>query len=67
MPLPITQEIAEQVFRGEFLPCSYIHDGSCEATALRKLISVGMMGLKFYIPVHILPIILFKRKKFSEK
>jgi hypothetical protein len=66
MPKEITEEVAQRVINGAFLDCSYIHDGSCEKVAVMKFLTVSVTALKFYLPVHLIPIILFKRKKLSE-
>ena len=53
----------DKVYRGEFIPCRVIHDNSCELFALKKWWVVCSMALKFYTPIHLLPALIFKRKR----
>ena len=63
MDKPISQFWLDKVRKGEFVPCSAIHANSCEMYALRKWHKVFTMACKFYVPIHLLPIIIFKRSK----
>ena len=64
----LTPELAQRVINGGFVPCSYIHEYSCERCALYKLISVFKIAIKFYLPLHLLPILMFNnRKKILEQ
>ena len=58
---PLSRAYRDKVFRNEFIPCSIIHDHSCEMNALKKFILVFTMAYKFYTPIHILPTLFFKR------
>ena len=64
---PLTEEIAAKVIRGEFIPCSYIHNYSCLRCAIFKFVSVLKLASAFYFPVHFIPVLLFKRKKLRER
>ena len=48
---------------GGWVPCHHIHAGSCEQEAIKKFIKVMGMCVKFYAPLHTLPVIIFKRKQ----
>ena len=58
---PISKHYLDMVYRGEFVPCSVVHDHSCEMNALKKWVIVFTMAYKFYIPIHVLPTLIFKR------
>ena len=62
----ITQALEDYTINGGWIGCDYIHDGSCEKTALLKFLSRFLFGTKVYIPVHLIPILIFKRKKLKE-
>ena len=63
----MSQEWLDKVYRGEFVPCKVIHDHSCEWNALRKFWLVFSMAYKFYIPIHVLPAVIFKRKRLMKE
>lgn len=47
--------------------CAQMHDGSCDGKAMSQF-GEGCKGLyKMYLLVHIIPILMFKRKKTMEK
>ena len=57
----------DKVYRSEYVPCSIIHDHSCELYALKKFWFVFNMAYKFYIPIHVLPALVFKRNKLTKE
>lgn len=61
----ITDELFEQVVNGKFIPCTYIHEGSCLHCALEKFIVVFKIASKFYLPIHLIPLVIFKLKKLK--
>ena len=67
MVKPISEEWLLKVYKGEHIPCGVIHDHSCEWNALRKFMLVFNMAYKFYIPIHILPALIFKRKRLMKE
>lgn len=62
----ISKELAEHVINGGFIHCRDIHDNSCAYTALEKFFTVLKISFKFYLPIHAIPILIFKRKKILE-
>ena len=54
----------QQAYKGAFIPCKYQHAGSCERDAFIKFVTVFKMALKLYIPIHGLPTLIFKRRRF---
>ena len=64
---PISKHYLDMVYRGEFVPCSVVHDHSCEMNALKKWVIVFTMAYKFYIPIHVLPTLIFKRNQIFQK
>ena len=58
----ISEELADHVYRGGFIHCKDIHDGSCIMNSLMKCNSVFRAATKFYVPLHVIPVLLFKRR-----
>ena len=58
----ISKELLEKVYRGGFLHCRDIHDHTCNYNAWLKFKSVFDQAYKYYIPIHCIPVLLFKRK-----
>ena len=63
----ITKELGEHLLNGGFIYCKDIHDHSCEWTALEKFGTIMNLASKFYLPIHIIPVLIFKRKKLVEE
>ena len=63
---PINQHYLDKLYRGEYIPCSVYHLHSCEMNALLKFITVFNMAYKFYLPIHILPKLIFKRARLLQ-
>ena len=63
----ISQSMLENVYKGGFISCKYIHKHSCERNVWLKFRSVFWAANRFYIPIHLIPVLLFKRKRiFTE-
>ena len=63
----ISKELQEHVYKGGFIHCRDIHDNSCEWTALVKFAHIFNKAYKFYIPLHLIPVLLFKRRKLVQE
>ena len=53
----------KQVAAKEHIHCKYLHAHSCEWNALRKFWIVFSSVYKFYVPIHVLPVLIWKRKR----
>ena len=62
-----SKEIKEHVLNGGFLECKHIHDGSCESEALLRFWTVFKLSLKFYFPIHLVPMLIFKGKLITKE
>ena len=62
----ISKEMAQHIMNGGYIACKHIHDNSCEWTAMMKVLTVMKIALTFYLPIHLVPVLLFKRKKLME-
>ena len=60
----ISKELAEHVINGGFIHCKDIHDHSCRYVAWQKFWTVMKIAVKFYLPIHLVPALIFKRKNF---
>ena len=63
----ISDELADHVYRGGFIHCKDIHDHGCVYNALLKFQSVFKAATKFYVPLHTIPVLLFKRRALFDK
>ena len=63
----LSPEWLDKVYRAEYVPCHVIHDHSCEWNAIRKFMLVFNMAYKFYIPIHLLPTLIFKRSRITKE
>ena len=67
MVAPISPYWQDHIVNGGFIPCKHIHEHSCEYIAIEKLFVVFFKAFKFYGPIHLLPLILFKRKQLKKE
>jgi hypothetical protein len=49
------------------MECEHFHEGTCASTMLPHFLASTASMYKMYIPVHIIPFLLFKRKRFLQK
>ena len=63
----LSEEIVEHIYRGGFVHCRDIHEGTCFYEARTRFTSVFRDALKFYTILHGLPVLLFKFKKLREE
>ena len=64
--MEISKELLEHAYKGGFIECKHIHANSCNKNSLIKFITVFKSAIKFYMPIHLIPVLLFKRKALSE-
>ena len=55
------------MLNGGFVHCKDLHDFSCEWNTVDKFFTVMNIALKFYLPVHFIPVLIFKRKQLKER
>ena len=60
--IPMSDYWTELAYNGGMVPCHAQHPNSCEKDAFIKFLKVATMALKLYTPLHMLPLIIFKRK-----
>ena len=60
-----SQVIREHVANGGFLHCRDIHDHSCEWEAFARFMAIVKLSYKFYLPIHLIPTLIFKRHKLK--
>lgn len=63
MVKPISEELKQHIIKGGFLDCKDFHDHSCAWEALVRFAVVFKNAYKYYLPIHIIPLLIFKRKK----
>ena len=67
MAKPLSDEMLRKIYNEEWVPCSAFHDKSCEWDACRKFMVAFNMAYKFYIPIHGLPTLIYKRKRLTKE
>jgi hypothetical protein len=58
----LTETDVQEIINGKFLECSEYHDGTCLEFAFNRFKIVWKNSYKYYIPIYLIPLILFKRK-----
>ena len=59
----MSQLMLDRVYHEKFIPCSVFHTHSCHSNAIRKFLIIFKMASTFYIPMHLFPVIVYKRDK----
>ena len=52
---------------GFYATCEHLHDNSCEAHNLVKVINIMKASSKMYFLVHLIPVLIFKRKQLRKQ
>ena len=55
----------EHVVNGGLIHCRDIHDFSCQWEGLKRFCLVFQLAIKFYLPIHLIPALIFKRHKLK--
>ena len=63
----ISKELQAHVIHGGFIHCREIHDYSCLVYALLKFVTVLKISTKFYLPIHTIPTLIFRRDLIMQK
>ncbi|KAL4444542.1 hypothetical protein ABPG74_016835 [Tetrahymena malaccensis] len=63
----ISEELQQQIINGGFLECKDFHEGTCLQEALLRFVTVIKNSYKYYIPIHLIPLLIFKRKKLIKE
>ncbi|CAK59338.1 unnamed protein product (macronuclear) [Paramecium tetraurelia] len=64
IPMSVEQQL--HIINGGLLKCEDMHDGSCLADALIRFVKIWNNSYKYYIPIHLIPLLLFQRKKLKQ-
>ena len=63
----ISKELQAHVIGGGFIHCREIHDHSCLVYAVLKFLTIVKVSTKFYLPIHTVPTLIFRRDKIISK
>jgi len=67
-PKIIPPEMFEQIVRDQWIDCKVFHPGtSCEMEAIKRWFKVFRATYKYYIPIHLIPFLLFKLKQVRKE
>ena len=61
----MSKELMEHVYNGGFLHCKDLHAHSCNYNTWLKFKTVFSASFKLYIPIHCIPVLIFKRKALA--
>lgn len=64
---PFSRELVQQAIDGGFVDCCDFHEGSCLNTIIPHFLGTCASMYKMYIPIHIVPFLLFKRNKVMKQ
>lgn len=64
--MELSKELQEHIINGGFLYCKDYHEGTCLYSAILRFIKTFKNSYKYYIPIHLIPLLIFKRKKIKE-
>ncbi|CAI2380172.1 unnamed protein product [Moneuplotes crassus] len=62
-----TPEFITHAFKGGNIPCRLMHDHTCEYDAILRFIKIFKAAFKFYAPIHLIPVIIFKLKRIKKQ
>ncbi|CAI2381199.1 unnamed protein product [Moneuplotes crassus] len=62
----ISEQLIHAARNGKFIQCKDIHDHTCEYEAIEKFFRVLVRAWKMYLPVHLIPVLIFKWKKLKK-
>ena len=65
--MSFSKELKEDLLNGGFIDCCHIHEGTCNYEAYKRFITVFKLAVKFYLPIHLVPALIFKRKQLTSK
>lgn len=60
--MQLSQQLLDYAYQGGFLHCRDLHQHGCSYNAFLKFKLLVPLALKFYTPIHLIPVIIFKRK-----
>jgi len=67
-PIKVTEELIQIAIEQGYIPCKSVHSHcGCLAYSFEKFLLVLKKVWAFYIPIHVIPILLFKRKELRNK
>ena len=63
----LSKELKQNIINGGFIECKDIHDYSFEYEAALRFWRVFKLALKFYLPIHLVPLLIFKGKRIRKE
>ena len=63
----MNEDVIRKAFKGDFFHCKYLHEHTCEWDAIKRFFIVFRNSLKFYVPIHLIPVIIFKLKRIRKE
>ena len=63
----LPEHVIQKGFKGGFFHWKDLHDHTCEWDAFQRFFIVFKNSLKFYVPIHLIPVIIFKLKRLKKE
>ena len=64
---PNYEDWINHVATKKHIHCKHLHSYSCETNGLRKFWVVFSSVYKFYVPIHVLPVLIWKRNRLTRE
>lgn len=65
--MQLSNELIDHAFKGGFINCKDLHLNSCNYNTWLKFKMLIPLALKFYTPIHLIPVLIFKRGALSKE
>jgi len=63
----LSQEMQQFIIGGGIIDCCDLHEGTCLMSGIMRVLSTIPKAYKYYIPIHLIPFLIFKRKKVMQR
>ena len=61
--LPLPEALKQQIINTNWIDCADLHEGTCLGSAIIRFLELCKKSYKYYIPIHLIPFLIFKLKK----
>ena len=67
LDIGLPEHVIQKGFKGGFFHCKDLHEHTWEWDAFKRFFIVFKNSLKFYVPIHLIPVIIFKLKRLKKE
>lgn len=65
--MQLSQQLVEHAYSGGFIHCKDMHKHGCTYNSYLKFKLLVPLALKFYTPIHSIPVLIFKRNQLTKE